>query len=178
MKPLGDTLLTLLVQFAILSMLAFGGANAVIPEMQRQAVSVHHWMTGADFAALFAIAQAAPGPNFMIATLVGLKVAGLAGAIVATVGMCAPSCLLAWWMAKVWDRHRQAPWRAAVMAGLAPVTVGLVAATAFLLSRAADRDWRLVAVTLAAAGTAFFTRFNPLWCLGAAAALGLAGGFS
>ena len=61
----------LAVQFSLLSLLAFGGANAVIPEIHRQSVAVHHWMTDKDFAALFAIAQSAPGPNFLISTLIG-----------------------------------------------------------------------------------------------------------
>ena len=88
-----DTLVTLAVQFALMSLLAFGGANSVIPEMHRQAVDLHHWMTGLEFAALFAISQAAPGPNFMISTLIGWKAAGLPGALVATLALCAPSCL-------------------------------------------------------------------------------------
>lgn len=177
MKPLGDTLGALASQFAILSLLAFGGANAVIPEMHRQSVEIHHWMTDQDFAALFAIAQAAPGPNFLITTLIGWKAAGLAGALVATAAMCAPSCLLTFWVVKVWDRHHQAPWRAAVAAGVAPVTVGLIFSSAYVLVRAADHGWRLAAVTTASAAVAYFTRLNPLWCLAAAAALGMAGAF-
>jgi hypothetical protein len=93
-----DVLVALCVQFALLSLLAFGGANSVVPEMHRQAVDVHHWMTGSQFAALFAIAQAAPGPNFMISTLVGWKAAGLAGALIATLAMCGPSCVLTFWV--------------------------------------------------------------------------------
>ena len=89
-----DTLVALAVQFTSLSLVAFGGANAVIPEMHRQAVDVNHWMTNQDFAALFAIAQAAPGPNFLVTTLIGWKAAGLAGALVATAAMCGPSCVL------------------------------------------------------------------------------------
>ena len=178
MKPLGATLGALFSQFAILSLLAFGGANAVVPEIHRQSVQVHHWMTDRDFAALFALAQAAPGPNFLISTLVGWKAAGLAGALIATGAMCAPSCLLTFWVAKVWDRYREAAWRIAVGAGLAPVTVGLVAASAWLLARAADREWRLALVTAATAAVAYFTRLNPLWCLAAAAGLGLAGALS
>ncbi len=177
MKPLSDTLTGLSVQFATLSLLAFGGANAVVPEIHRQAVVVNHWMSDADFAALFAIAQAAPGPNFMISTLVGWKAAGLAGALIATAAMCAPSCLLAFAVAKVWDRYRDAPWRAALAGGLAPLTVGLVSASAWLLARAADLDWRLAAVTAASAAVACAVRLNPLWCLAAAAALGFAGAF-
>ncbi len=177
MKSGAGLLLNLAVQFAVLSLLAFGGANAVVPEMHRLAVDVNHWMSGQDFAATFALAQAAPGPNVMISTLIGLKVAGVPGALVATVAMCAPSCLLVVGAARLWDGYRDRPWRVALAAGLAPVTVGLIAASAWLLCRAADRDWRLLAVTAISAAVAVFTRLNPLWCLGAAAALGLAGAF-
>ena len=170
-----DTLLALALQFAGLSLVAFGGANAVIPEIHRQAVDVHHWMTDREFAALFAIAQAAPGPNFLVSTLVGWKAAGLAGALTATAAMCAPSCLLTYWVAKAWDRYRETEWRAAVGGGLAPVTVGFVFSSAFVLVRAADADWRLALVTAASAGVVFFTKLNPLWCLGAAALLGVTG---
>jgi chromate transporter len=165
----------LTVQFVILSLIAFGGANAVIPEIQRQSVDVHRWMSGREFAALFAIAQAAPGPNVMIATLVGWKVAGVAGGVVATLAMCGPSCLLVFGVARAWDRFAGNPWREAIGAGLAPVTVGLVVSSAWILSRAADAGWRLALVTAATAATAYFTRLNPLWCLAAGGALGLSG---
>ena len=75
-------LIALALMYGQLSLLAFGGANAVIPEMQRQVVDVHHWMTAQDFAAMFALAQAAPGPNMMVVGLVGWRVAGVAGAVV------------------------------------------------------------------------------------------------
>jgi chromate transporter len=170
-----NVLETLAVQFATLSLVAFGGANVVIPEIHRQAVDVHHWMTNQDFAALFAIAQAAPGPNFLVTTLVGWKAAGLAGALVATGGMCLPSCVLTYWVAKAWDRYHQAGWRIAIGAGLAPVTVGFVFSSAFVLIRAADNSWKLFVVSAVSAAVAFFTKLNPLWCLAAAAVLGLAG---
>jgi len=176
-KPLSQTLTTLFVQFAILSLLAFGGANAVVPEIHRQAVEMNHWMSDKDFAALFAIAQAAPGPNFLISTLVGWKAAGLPGALVATLAMCAPSCLFTYWIIKIWDRYREAPLRIAVGAGLEPVTVGLIGASAWLLARGADHEWRLAAVTVATGLVAYFTKFNPLWCLAAAGGLGMAGVF-
>ncbi|MFI4976403.1 MAG: chromate transporter [Caulobacterales bacterium] len=171
----GSVLETLAAQFAILSLVAFGGANAVIPEIHRQSVDLHHWMTDRDFAALFAIAQAAPGPNFLISTLVGWKAGGVPGALVATAAMCVPSCLLTFWVIKAWDRYRETPWRAAVGSGMAPVTVGFVFASAFVLVRAADHGWRLALVTAASAGVAYFTKLNPLWCLAAAAALGVSG---
>lgn len=165
----------LLTQFAILSLMAFGGANAVVPEIQRQAVSVHHWMTDKDFAALFAIAQASPGPNFLVATLVGWKAAGLAGAVTATAAMCAPSCLLTYWLVKAWDKYRETRWRNAIAAGVAPVTVGLIASSALVLVRAADHGWKLAIITAATAGVSFFTKYNPLWCLAVAGVLGAVG---
>ncbi len=80
-------------------------------------------------------------------------------------------------MAKVWDRYRETGWRIAIGAGLAPVTVGFVFATAFVLVRAADRSWRLALVTVASAAATYFTKINPLWCLLAAGLLGIAGAF-
>ena len=80
--------------FAQFSLLAFGGANAVLPEMQRQVVDVHHWMNAREFAALFALAQAAPGPNMMVVSLVGWRVAGFWGALVTTGAVAAPSSML------------------------------------------------------------------------------------
>ncbi|HLK24692.1 MAG TPA: chromate transporter [Caulobacteraceae bacterium] len=175
MKPVWSTLGALALQFAILSLVAFGGANAVVPEMHRQSVAVHHWMTDRDFAALFAISQAAPGPNVLISTLIGWKVAGLAGAIVATAAMCGPSCVLVFWVAKAWDRYSHTRWRAAVGAGISPVAVGLVCASALVLVRAADVSWRFALVSAASAAVAYFTKLNPLWCLAGGALLGLSG---
>ena len=170
-----DTLVALFAQFALLSLLAFGGANSVVPEMHRQAVDIHHWTTGSEFAGLFAIAQAAPGPNFMISTLVGWKAAGLPGALIATLAMCAPSCLLTFWVAKVWSRSAEARWRVVAAATMTPVTAGLGFATLYLLIRGADQNWRLALVTLTVAVVVYSSKLNPLWLLGGAAGLGLAG---
>ena len=65
------TLFSLAFIFLQLSFLALGGGNAIIPELQRQVVDVHHWMTSREFSELFALAQASPGPNMMITSLVG-----------------------------------------------------------------------------------------------------------
>ncbi|MFX8957521.1 chromate transporter, partial [Acinetobacter baumannii] len=73
---------TLALIFAELSLLALGGGNTILPEMQRQVVDIHHWMTAQEFGALFALAQAAPGPNMMVVPLVGWHVAGFSGVLV------------------------------------------------------------------------------------------------
>ena len=169
--PLGD----LARHFALLSLLAIGGANAVVPEMHRHAVEVARWMTDQEFAALFAMAQAAPGPNVLVVTLIGWHVAGIAGALVATFAMCGPSCLLTYAVVRSAGRFKDRAWARTVQDGLAPLTVGLVAGTAYLLALAADTSIATIAVTVATAALSYWTRVNPLWVFGAAAALGAAG---
>ena len=165
-------LLALALIFAELSLLAFGGGNSVLPEMQRRFVEVHGWMTAAQFNALFGLAQAAPGPNMMVVTLLGWRVAGFWGALVATAAMFGPSSLLTGIALRAWDRFRHAPWRRAVQAGLVPVTVGLVAAGAALIASTAAATPALAGVTAAAAALSVATRLHPLWLLGAGAVLG------
>ena len=162
-------------RFVLMAFLAIGGANAVVPEMHRQVVAVERWMSSAEFATLFAIANAAPGPNVLIVTLVGWRVAGLSGALVATVAMIVPTSLLAYYVVRIWDRLKEAPWRGPVQDGLSGVTIGLVAASGYLLSEATGTSWGLVAVTAATAALSYATRINPLWAFGAAAAVGAAG---
>jgi chromate transporter len=170
-----NPLLTLFGYFALLSLFAVGGANAAIPEMHRIAVDVMHWMTDRQFADNFAIAQVSPGPNVIVVTLIGYHVAGLAGAAVATVGMCGPTCLLAFFVARVWDRFKDAPWRMAIQAGLVPVSLGLIGASAFVLARAADHSLYAGGVTAATAAVAYASRVNPLWIFLLAGLLGLSG---
>lgn len=173
MKP--ASLWELAALFASLSLVAVGGANTVVPEMHRQAVEVGRWMSDSEFANIYAIVRAAPGPNMLISTLIGWEAAGFWGALVATAAMCVPSCLLAYAVSFFWDRYRHKRWRRDIEAGLAPVTVGLVLASAYVLTRAADENWRDYAVTAAAAALSLMTRVNALWVLALAGALGAAG---
>lgn len=166
---------TLALQFALLSLMSFGGVNSIVTEIQRVAVENAHWMTDREFATYFAIGQAAPGPNILIASLVGWHVAGVPGALIATLGMCAPSAMLVYLLSDVWDRWRHSRWRRVVQSGLVPFTTGLVCASGFVLARAADHDLGTTCITFGTAAFVYFTRFNPLWALGASALLGLPG---
>lgn len=161
--------------FALLSLFAVGGANAAIPEMHRIAVEVMHWMNDRQFVDSFAIAQLSPGPNVIIVTLIGYHVAGLAGAAVATVAMCGPTCMVAFFAARTWEHFKDARWRIAIQAGLVPVSLGLIAASAFVLARAADKNIYAGMVTAVTVLVASFTRINPLWLFAVAGVLGLSG---
>jgi chromate transporter len=168
-------LLLLAGHFAFLSLFAIGGANAAVPEMHRLAVVVMQWMTDQQFADMFALAQLAPGPNVLIVTLIGFHVAGLIGGLVATVGMCGPACVFAYWFARVWDRFKGAKWRTIAEAALGPLSLGLVAASAYVITRAAGQSPGAIGITAATAAVAFTTRLNPLWLFAVAAVLGIAG---
>ena len=161
--------------FAALSLQAFGGGNSILPEMQRQVVAVHPWLSASEFASLYALAQAAPGPNMLVSTLIGWRVAGLPGALVATGALCAPSSLLTFATSRLWTRFQGRPWRAAIQAGLMPVTAGLVMSGAALLIETTSRDWRTAAVTGIATVLFLATRLHPLLVLAAAAVLGASG---
>jgi chromate transporter len=158
--------------FGQLSVLAVGGVAPVLPEMQRQVVDVQHYMDRPTFAALFGLAQAAPGPNMMVSTLIGWRVAGVPGALAATGAMIGPSSVLTYITARLWHRFRERRWRRLVQAGLVPVTVGLVAAGAALLAASTTHGVLTAAITLATAGLVVFTRWHPLWMLAAGAVLG------
>ena len=147
-------LIELVEQFGLLSFLAIGGVNALIPEIHRRVVDVYQWMSNAEFAQAFAISQASPGPNMLIVSVIGWKVYGFLGALVATLAICAPSSVLTFAIAHVWDRFRDAPLRAAIQRGLAPVTVGLVLASGYVLARTADETLPAYAITAATAALA------------------------
>ncbi|HXX84848.1 MAG TPA: chromate transporter [Casimicrobiaceae bacterium] len=168
-------LIELARQFGLLSFLAIGGVNALIPEIYRRVVDVEQWISSAEFAQAFAISQAAPGPNLLIVSVIGWKVYGFLGALVATVALCAPASVLTFGVAHVWDRFRDAPLRAAIQRALAPITVGLVLASGYILARAADETLAAYAITVATALLALVTRVHPLWFLAVAAALGAFG---
>jgi chromate transporter len=172
---MNNPLLALAGYFAVLSLFAVGGANAAIPEIHRVAVGVMHWMNDRQFADMFAIAQMSPGPNVIIVTLIGYHVAGLTGAGVATLAMCGPTCVAAFLVTRVWDRFKGARWRVAIQAGLVPVSLGLIAASAFVVARAADHSVIAGLITAATAAVAFATRVNPLWLFLAGGLLGLVG---
>jgi len=162
-------LLQMALLFGGLSLLAFGGGTAVLPDMQRAAVDTHHWLTAPEFLAFFAISRAAPGPGSLIVALIGQKVAGLPGAVVALLAMFGPSCTLAYAIARLWNRAGGAAWRLHVERALAPVAIGLTFASGIALMRGTEHDWHGYAVTAAATLLLAFTEVNPLFVLGAGA---------
>jgi chromate transporter len=143
--------------------------------MHRVAVDVQHWMSDKQFADVFAISQLSPGPNVLIVTLIGYSVAGVAGAVVATLAMCGPTAVLAYYVSRLLTRSSHSRWPAIIQAALVPLSIGLMGASGLILARTADRSWVGALITAIAALLAFATRLNPLWLLLAGGCLGFAG---
>jgi chromate transporter len=170
-----NSLVQLSLLFLQMSLLAFGGANTILPELQRQVVDVNHMMSAHTFAALFALAQAAPGPNMMVVSLIGWHVAGVSGAVLTMACVVAPSSVLTFFVARAWYRFRDAPWRKAIQKGLLPVTAGLLLSSAALLIKATTLDWSLGVLTLVVTIVLLTTKIHPMLVLGGAAMLGAIG---
>ncbi|MGG5218608.1 MULTISPECIES: chromate transporter [Rahnella] len=166
-------LLSLALLFTELSLLAFGGGNTILPEMQRAVVQVHHWMSAQEFSALFALAQAAPGPNMMIVPLIGWQVAGWSGLLVSSLAKFGPSSVVTLIVMGGWKRYKDRPWRQVIQRGLVPVTVGLVVSSGLLIAKASATTLSLAGVIALCTLLALNKRIHPLWVLAVGAVLGM-----
>lgn len=169
-------LLQILWTFSILSLVAIGGANSVLPEMHRQLVDLRGWMDDATFSQLYALAQAAPGPNILVASVMGWHIAGPAGMAMATVGMLLPAATLAWIVAGLTMRLRGAAWLKPAQGGLVPVAVGLLLAAGVIMAEASSGQvgWPALPIVAASALFVWRTNYSPLWVLAGGGVLGLA----
>lgn len=183
--------LHLFLYYLSLSLLAVGGAIATAPDMHRHLVERQGWLSEPQFNASIALAQAAPGPNVLFIALLGWNVGvnasapgssgwalGLLGAALCMLGIMLPSTTLTWLATRWAHRNRQRRSVRAFRQGMAPVVIGLVMATAWVLGRAQGQpatDWPLWLLSGATMLVVWRTRVHLLWLLGAGAALGALG---
>ena len=158
-------LLALTLVFTQLSLLAFGGGNAILPEMQHQVVTVHHWMTAEQFSSMFAMAQAAPGPNMMIVPLVGWHVAGPMGLMVTSLAKFGPSSIITIYALKFWNNFKDNPLRTKFEKALKPITVGLVLVSAWIIAQASAQNALLIAIVTLTICLSLFRNIHPVWLM-------------
>ena len=158
-------LVTLALVFTQLSLLAFGGGNAILPEMQYQVVTVHQWMTAEQFSSMFAMAQAAPGPNMMIVPLVGWHVAGPMGLVVTSFAKFGPSSVITIFALKFWNNFKDHPLRGKFEKALKPITVGLVLVSAWIIADASAQNMLLVIIIVIVACLSLFRNVHPVWLM-------------
>jgi chromate transporter len=158
--------------FATLSLVAVGGATAILPEMHRVLVVRKGWMDDASFTQLFALAQAAPGPNILAVSVFGWHIAGAGGMVAATLGMLLPAAGLAWVMGGLTQRLAGAWWLKPAQFGLVPVAVGLIGASGFIMADAVGTGWLSLAIIAAATAFVWRSERSPLWVLAGGGVLG------
>ena len=161
--------------FLMLSMLAIGGAIATAPEMHRYVVGERGWLTDAQFTDSVALAQAAPGPNLLFVVVVGFNIAGLAGAAVALTGMLIPSTTFALTASRFAARQRETRGVRAFVAGMAPITLGLLLATGWILLEPQRGQAGAVALALITVPVIWRTKLSPVWMIALGAAAGALG---
>jgi chromate transporter len=170
-----NPLLKLTVVFAPFSLAAVGGILSILAGVQHETVDVQHWMTGREFIELFAVSRGSPGPGSMLITLIGWKVAGWSGALVATLALYVPSAALMLVVAKVWNRYRGRTWHSAIQNGLAPIGTGLIMSgilSLFRLAEAGPLSWGVAIGSALVLG--FRPKVHPLILLLAGAAIFIA----
>jgi chromate transporter len=165
----------LFLHFLALWFVAVGGPSAILPDIHRYVVEAHHLMTSTQFAEMYTLAQVAPGPNFMYVTLIGWQLAGWAGAAATTIPVLVPATTLTLLVGHLNERYPNAPLGRAIRRGLAPITIGLMLASATILMRAVNHDWRGYLITLVTVTLVLRTSWNPLWLLAAGALAGIVG---
>ena len=186
--------LSLFNHFASLSLLAVGGAITTAPDMHRYLVDETHWLSETQFTSSIALAQAAPGPNILFVALMGWNVglnagaglgggwisAGLAclGVCVTMLGIMLPSSILTYQATQWTHKNRNLRSVRAFKSGMAPIVIGLLVSTGWLLSAAHrdfQQDWKLWLVTAAATVLMLRTNLHLLWMIAIGGVLGGAG---
>ena len=161
--------------YLLLCTFAVGGVPTVIPDMQRYVVEEHAWMSAQTFGEVFALVQIAPGPGVMFVTVIGWMLAGWLGALALTVAMFLPGIVMTSLMIRFRMLDAKARFGRALRKGMAPVTIGLVLASCWILTLTVNHDWRGYIITALTVLLVLKTRLNPLALIGAGALLGVAG---
>lgn len=120
--------LSLFLSFLQIGAFSFGGGYAAMPLIQDQVVTTHHWLSMAAFTDLVTIAEMTPGPIAVnAATFVGNQMAGIPGAVVATLGCILPSCIFVTFLAYIYTKYRKLSVLQGTLASLRPAVISMIA---------------------------------------------------
>ena len=155
-------LLVMTWTFLWLSLICVGGGLGVIPEMQRQVVTRHAWVSAREFVDGYTLAQLTPGPTMLVVAFVGYRAHGLLGAVLATVAMFLPTSIIVVLVTAQWQRLRTHRWAASAERALLPIGIGLSTAGAYTLARSALHDVTTMAVALAAGLLLYHGRISAI----------------
>ncbi|MEO9264066.1 MAG: chromate transporter [Candidatus Baltobacteraceae bacterium] len=163
--------ISLLATFAFLSIQAVGGGAAVLPEMER---TLHgtFGLNDAEFVQAYGLGQLVPGPNMLMVIVLGYRIGGTIGALIAFVAFFLPVSLIVFFVTRYLRHLAASPWKSAVRDGLAPVTIGLMAAGVYAMGKAATTTWLTIAIAAAIFALMVRTKINPVLLVLACAIFG------
>ncbi|MEN9766053.1 MAG: hypothetical protein RLZZ32_13 [Cyanobacteriota bacterium] len=174
-----QNLLAVIWDFLSLSLFSLGGGNTLLNEYHYLAVDKYCWLSSQQFAEIYAIAEAAPGPSSMIVGLLGMGAAyregplwGVLSGVLAEIAILLPSTTLMVVAALSWNRFKESPFRHAFERALGPITLGVLFAVGLKILRISDHDTPAYAVSLVVCGLMLRTKISPLWFMAFAALLG------
>jgi len=168
-------LISLFLKFSAFSLIAFGGINALLPSLLNLSVYQEHWIDLQTFADYFAIAQAAPGPNFMTVTLIGWHIGGVIGALLATFAIAWPSSILVYFLHRLILNMNDELKKKAIQYAAAALAIGLVLSAAWQIALQINHSDAAYGLTILTIGLTVFTRWHPLYLIALGAALGIMG---
>lgn len=169
--------LQLFLSFLQIGMFSFGGGYAAMPLIQGQVVTLHGWLTMSEFTDLITISQMTPGPIAVnSATFVGMKIAGIPGAVVATAGCILPSCIIVTILAKLYLKYRNLDLLQGVLKSLRPAVVAMIASAGILILKNAfwgsgesisltGTEWSMVVIFGICVLLLRKTKLNPIWVM-------------
>ncbi|MDH5338497.1 MAG: chromate transporter [Rubrivivax sp.] len=161
--------------FLLLSLLAVGGAISTVPDMHRFVVVERGWLDDLGLTESVALAQAAPGPNVLFVAVIGWNVGGLAGMLATMVGSLLPSATLAVAAHRYGERRRMSRAVRAFRAGMAPLALGLLLSTGWVLTEPVRAQWGAMLLVAGTVAVMWRTRISPLWPIAAGALAGALG---
>ena len=143
--------------------LLFGGGFAMIPFIQQEVVTNYQWLTLDQFVVGIALGQVTPGPVLITATFVGYKVASIAGAIAATIGIFLPSFFLVMATSEIHQKVRHNPWVKAAIKGIAAAFTGMLVLVVIGLAKYALVDIQSIAIALGTFAALRLTNLDTVW---------------
>jgi chromate transporter len=168
-------LLSLFLKLSAFSLVAFGGVNALLPVLFNLAVHQEHWIDVQTFSDYFAIAQAAPGPNFMTVTLIGWHVYGVLGALLATLAIAWPSSIMIYFLERFIMRMKNPLNKKTIQYAAAALAIGLVLSSAFEIALQINHSAAAYILTIGTIAITLLTRWHPLYLIAIGGALGILG---
>ena len=169
--------LQLFLSFLQIGLFSFGGGYAAMPLIQGQVVTLHGWLSMSEFTDLITISQMTPGPIAVnSATFVGMKIAGIPGAVVATAGCILPSCIIVTILARLYLKYRNLDLLQGVLKSLRPAVVAMIASAGILILKNAfwgngesilltGTEWSMVVIFGICVLLLRKTKLNPVWVM-------------